>query len=62
RVCRRYPELTDMPKAEKSLQQLREAADEVWNDFLNELLQELAESMWRRLAAVIAADGWYTKY
>lgn len=61
-ICKRYPELTDMPKSEKSLQQLREAADEVWNDFPVELLQELAESMQRRLAAVIAANGWYTKY
>jgi transposase len=61
-ICKRYPELADLPKSEASLAFLRRAAVEVWNDFPNELLQELVDSMTRRMAAVEAANGWYTKY
>lgn len=62
KICERYPELSDMPKNNKSKDLLIWAAIGVWEDFEEELLQHLIESMKRRLQAVIDADGWYTKY
>jgi hypothetical protein len=44
------------------LQQLREAALELWDELEDELLEELIESFPRRLEAVVQARGWYTKY
>lgn len=61
-ICKRYPELSIMPKNNQSLQRLCEAAIEVWEEFHDDLLKKLISSMPRRLAAVITAQGWYTKY
>lgn len=61
-ICKRYPELASMPKNNISLHRLCEAAVEVWEEFRDQLLQQLIDSMPRRLAAVRAANGWYTKY
>lgn len=62
RICGRYPKLSDIPKNNQTMQRLCEAAVKVWEDFEEDLLQTLAISMRSRLAAVIAAQGWYTKY
>jgi predicted nuclease with RNAse H fold len=62
RICSKYPELSLMPKNSASMQRLCEAAVEVWEEFDEDLLATLIESMPRRLEAVIAARGWYTKY
>ncbi|KAM7187602.1 hypothetical protein V8F33_011158 [Rhypophila sp. PSN 637] len=43
-ICKRYPELSDMLK-NISLELLRKAVAEVWNDFPDELLQNLAKSV-----------------
>lgn len=57
-----HPELSDMPKNNQSLQRLCEAAVEVWEQFEVELLDQLVESMPRRIEAIVNAKGWYTKY
>lgn len=62
RICERYQELSEMPKTNEALQRLAEAAVDVWEDIEERVLKNLATSMRRRLAAVIAANGWYTKY
>lgn len=61
-ICQRYPNLKSMPKNEQSLELLRQAAVEVWEDFGEELLENLILSMPRRLQAVVDVQGWYTKY
>lgn len=58
----RYPLLAAAPKNSDSLQWLCEAAIEVWEDLKEELMERLFEPMPRRLEAVIAHNGWYTKY
>ncbi len=62
RIYERYPELSVAPKNNTSLQRLCEAATEIWEEMADELLEKLIESMPRRLTAVEAANGWYTKY
>ena len=62
RICDKYPELSDMPKNTASWELLVRAAIDVWELFEDELLERLVESMDRRMEAVIAAKGWYTKY
>ncbi|KHO10598.1 Nuf2 family protein [Metarhizium robertsii ARSEF 23] len=61
-ICKLYSELSVAPKNNSTLQRLCEAAIEVWEELSDELLENLIESMPRRLDAVIAASGWYTKY
>jgi hypothetical protein len=41
---------------------LEEAVLKLWNEFPQEDLNNLAESMPRRMEAVIASKGGYTKY
>lgn len=62
RICDKYPELSDMPKNTASWELLVRAAIDVWELFEDKLLERLVESMDRRMEAVIAAKGWYTKY
>ena len=41
---------------------LTDALLETWNSSPESLLESLYSSMPRRIAAVIKAEGWYTKY
>jgi transposase len=62
RICKGFPELSSLPKNNEALARLERAAVEVWEDFEDDLLEKLIESMPRRMTACIAANGWYTKY
>ena len=62
RICEKDPSLAGLPKNQDAKDRLVRVAIAVWEDFEEDLLQRLAESLERRLEAVIAADGWYTKY
>jgi len=62
KICARYPNLADMPKNQAAMDRLVRAAVEVWEDFEEDLFVRLVDSVVRRLEAVIAAGGWYTKY
>ncbi len=62
RLMERYPHLAELPTNEQTLEELIQRAEEVWNDMEEELVNNLIDSMPRRIAAVIKARGWYTKY
>ena len=62
RIMKEYPELTDLSKNKESKKRLVRAAIDCWESFEEGIMNSLAFSMQRRLEAVIAADGWYTKY
>lgn len=62
RIRQRYPELADLPKSEKSLDRLIEAAQEVWGELEDHPFENLVKSIPKRIKAVIDSNGWYTKY
>jgi hypothetical protein len=62
RICKRYPELASMPVTDEAIAALIKAAQEVWNDLEPEVLENLINSMPKRLAALHQAKGYYTKY
>jgi transposase len=62
RICKRYPELALMPVTGEAIAALIEAAQEVWNHLEPEVLENLINSMPKRLAALHQAQGYYTKY
>ncbi len=55
-------ELGALPKDNATIDRLCRAAVEVWEEFEDNLLASLVERLERCLEAVIAANGWYTKY
>ena len=61
RVFERHPYLGPGHSA-KDLQELIEAVQETWESIEDEVLENLADSMDRRIQAIITAEGWYTKY
>ena len=62
-VLRLHPELDLCTgKTEEDIQNLENALVEAWNALPNSLFESLGRSMERRVAAVIAAKGWHTKY
>jgi hypothetical protein len=62
RICKENPSLSTMPKNNTTLRLLIRTAITVWEAFEDDLFNELVISLQRRLKAVIAANGWYTKY
>lgn len=62
KIVERSPELSTMPKNDKSLELLQEVAIKVWMDFEIEVVNRLIDSMPARVRAVREAKGWYTKY
>ena len=61
-IIRQYPELATIPKTDAAMDALIRAAITVWEELDRGVLMKLAESITRRLLAVINAGGWYTKY
>jgi len=61
-VATRYPDLISMRESIDTVKQTLADTLEVWKEILEALLESLYISMPRRVAAVIRADGWYTKY
>ncbi|WJG35725.1 uncharacterized protein FOBCDRAFT_241732 [Fusarium oxysporum Fo47] len=62
RIYKQYPKLASMPITDKAIAALIEAAQEVWNDLEAEVLENLINSMPKRLTALHQAKGYYTKY
>ena len=56
------PELTVMKDNDATQRLLIETAQEAWELLGDQLLNKLAEGMQKRVDAVKAANGWYTKY
>lgn len=61
-VYKLYPHLLHAPNNAETLHQLICAAMIAWENMGEALLLKLLNSMVARRDAVIAADGWYTKY
>lgn len=61
-IYERYPALEHAIDSVQTLERLIEAAMEVWEVVEQRVHYNLSDSMPRRVAAVIAAEGWYTKY
>ena len=64
KLHQRYPTINLTPGGPEVVRKhLAKALDECWTKNIEgEFLEALWESMPRRVAAVIAAKGWYTKY
>lgn len=60
-IHKRYPELQFAKLNAASLALLRRAAMEAWHALDCEVLAKLVDTM-PHVEAVIAAEGWYTKY
>jgi hypothetical protein len=56
------PDLLHMPNNDTTLAILIDTAKEAWQQIDISILESLSESMPRRVQAIIASDGWYTKY
>ena len=61
-IYRLYPELERAPDTAATLDLLIRAAKEAWQSIDEDILDRLAVGMSRRVAAVLEAKGWYTKY
>ena len=61
-INKKFPDLKNLPKNQEALDRLVEAATSCWDGLRDEVFESVIKSMPRRLAAVIEADGWYTKY
>jgi hypothetical protein len=62
KIYKLYPELGYADNTENTRQLLIQAAKEAWHAIENPVLQKLSVNMPKRVQAVIAAQGWYTKY
>jgi len=61
-IYKLYPELEYADDTEETLERLIAAAKEAWQAIDERILYNLSVTMPYRVAAVIAAKGWYTKY
>jgi hypothetical protein len=62
KVLELYPELLEMGTSDQARELLEKALIEAWDALEDRLFQSCLESMPRRVAAVIEAKGWHTKY
>lgn len=62
KVLDMHPELQFMGAGEEAMAALESALREAWTALPDSLFESLIQSMPRRVAACIAADGWHTKY
>lgn len=61
-IYHHHPELETTPHTEKTLARLVVAAKEAWHAIGKAILKNIVNTMPHRVAAVIEAEGWYTKY
>jgi transposase len=61
-IYRLHPELETASDTDDTLGRLVEAAKEAWHAIDEAILRNLIDTMPHRVAAVIVAEGWYTKY
>ncbi|KAG5826458.1 hypothetical protein H9Q74_003441 [Fusarium xylarioides] len=61
-IYRLHPELTHAEDTVATQHALVLAAMEAWDSLKDTILKNLCDTMPNRVAAVIAAEGWYTKY
>ena len=56
------PDLLHMPNNDATIDILVDTAEQAWQELDLTILENLSESMPRRVQAIIDANGWYTKY
>jgi transposase len=61
-VLETHPELLDMGASDEAIAALESALREAWDTLPYTLCESLIGSMPRRIAAMLAAQGWHTKY
>jgi uncharacterized membrane protein YheB (UPF0754 family) len=61
-IIRLHPELITLKDNDSTRAILIEAVEEAWELLEEELLNKLSLGMQKRIDALIAAQGWYTKY
>jgi hypothetical protein len=61
-IDRVYPKLKGMGNSQAAMDFTIQCVQEAWETLAPELLNKLAEGMQKRMDAVKAANGWYTKY
>ena len=61
-IYEKYPKPATFSSSSESLQKLVDAAIELWEEIGVEMGNRVVDSMPRRIEAVLAAHGWYTKY
>jgi transposase len=61
-IIRAHPELITMGNSDQAMGYLIDCAKEAWEALKEDMLNKLAEGMQKRVDAVKAANGWYTKY
>jgi hypothetical protein len=62
KIIELYPELVTMKDNDTTKQHLIRAAKEAWELLEDDLLNKLTLGMQKRIDALKAAGGWYTKY
>lgn len=62
KIIELYPKLVTMKDNATTKEYLIRAAQEAWDLIEDALLDKLASGMQKRVDAIIAAGGWYTKY
>ena len=63
RLHKQYPDIADAPGGPNAVRaQLVEVLPKVWDSLPEQLFDNLYRSMPDRVAAVIDAKGWYTRY
>ena len=58
----RFPDLASCPGGPAAVKKIADCLQEAWKEIPSSLPDSLTGSMPRRVAAVIKAEGWYTKY
>ena len=61
-VLEMRPELDGIGKGEQAIGALKNALIEAWDALPDQLFEQVADSMPYRVAAVVKAKGWHTKY
>jgi hypothetical protein len=61
-IIRAHPELVTMGNSDLAMDRLIECAKEAWETLAEGMSNKLAAGMQKRVDAVKAAKGWYTKY
>jgi hypothetical protein len=61
-IDRAHPELKGIGNSQAIMDLMIHYAQEAWETLAPELLNKLAKGMQKRVDAVKAANGWYTKY
>ena len=62
RLFKLFPYLFDLKQNLADIEEFKECLQKAWATITQEEIRDLIDSMPRRLAAVIEAKGWYTKY